>query len=238
MTNGNLTYVPTNPDPQRRHGESGPITVVVADDQAMVRQGFSALLAAQPELSVLGDAADGVEAVEVCRRARPDVVLMDVRMPRKDGLWAAEQILSAGWEPPTKVLMLTTFDIDDYVFEALRIGASGFLLKDSPADELIRAVKVVAAGEALLAPSITRRLIDEVTSRRRRPKKSPALEHLTPREREVLELVADGKSNAEIGADLYVTEQTVKTHVSSLLGKLRLRDRAQAVVFAYENGLK
>src|SRR5690606_16720805 len=127
-------------------------TVVVADDQAMVRQGFSALLAAQPELSVLGDAADGVEAVEVCRRARPDVVLMDVRMPRKDGLWAAEQILSAGWYPPTKVLMLTTFDIDDYVFEALRIGASGFLLKDAPADDLIRAVKVVAAGEALLAP--------------------------------------------------------------------------------------
>jgi len=215
-----------------------PITVVIADDQAMVRQGFSALLAAQPDLSVLGDAADGVEAVEVCRRVRPDVVLMDVRMPRKDGLWAAEQILASSAEPPTRVLMLTTFDIDDYVYEALRIGASGFLLKDAPADELVRAVRVVAAGEALLAPSITRRLITEVTARRRRPARDQKLDTLTPREREVLDLVADGKSNAEIGADLFVTEQTVKTHVSSLLNKLRLRDRAQAVVFAYENGIK
>ena len=204
----------------------------------MVRQGFSALLAAQPDLSVLGDAADGVEAVEVCRRVRPDVVLMDVRMPRKDGLWAAEQILESSAEPPTRVLMLTTFDIDDYVYEALRIGASGFLLKDAPADELVRAVRVVAAGEALLAPSITRRLITEVTARRRRPARDQKLDTLTPREREVLDLVADGKSNAEIGADLFVTEQTVKTHVSSLLNKLRLRDRAQAVVFAYENGIK
>lgn len=215
-----------------------PITVVIADDQAMVRQGFSALLAAQPDLSVLGDAADGVEAVEVCHRVRPDVVLMDVRMPRKDGLWAAEQILASSAEPPTRVLMLTTFDIDDYVYEALRIGASGFLLKDAPADELVRAVRVVAAGEALLAPSITRRLITEVTARRRRPARDQKLDTLTPREREVLDLVADGKSNAEIGADLFVTEQTVKTHVSSLLNKLRLRDRAQAVVFAYENGIK
>jgi len=215
-----------------------PITVVIADDQAMVRQGFSALLAAQPDLSVLGDAADGVEAVEVCRRVRPDVVLLDVRMPRKDGLWAAEQILAARSDPPTRVLMLTTFDIDDYVYDALRIGASGFLLKDAPADELVRAVRVVAAGEALLAPSITRRLIAEVTAKRRRPSRDGALATLTPREREVLDLVADGKSNAEIGAELYVTEQTVKTHVSSLLGKLRLRDRAQAVVFAYENGIK
>ncbi len=204
----------------------------------MVRQGFSALLAAQPDLSVLGDAADGVEAVEVCRRVRPDVVLMDVRMPRKDGLWAAEQILASSSEPPTRVLMLTTFDIDDYVYEALRIGASGFLLKDAPADELVRAVRVVAAGEALLAPSITRRLITEVTANRRRPSRDDKLDTLTPREREVLDLVADGKSNAEIGADLFVTEQTVKTHVSSLLNKLRLRDRAQAVVFAYENGIK
>ncbi|WP_238420005.1 response regulator transcription factor [Gordonia sp. 'Campus'] len=215
-----------------------PITVVIADDQAMVRQGFSALLAAQPDLSVLGDASDGVEAVEVCRRVRPDVVLMDVRMPRKDGLWAAEQILGSSTEPPTRVLMLTTFDIDDYVYEALRIGASGFLLKDAPADELVRAVRVVAAGEALLAPSITRRLITEVTANRRRQPRDARLDTLTPREREVLDLVADGKSNAEIGAELYVTEQTVKTHVSSLLGKLGLRDRAQAVVFAYENGIK
>lgn len=217
-----------------------PTTVVIADDQAMVRQGFSALLAAQPDISVLGDAADGVEALEVCRRLTPDVVLMDVRMPRRDGLWAAEQILAAGTpsNPQTRVLMLTTFDIDDYVYEALRIGASGFLLKDAPADELVRAVRVVAAGEALLAPSITRRLIAEVTARRRRPPRNPLLDTLTPREREVLDQVAAGKSNAEISAELYVTEQTVKTHVSNVLGKLRLRDRAQAVVFAYENGLR
>lgn len=226
-----------------------PITLVVADDQAMVRQGFSALLAAQPDISVLGDAADGVEAVEVCRRLHPDVVLMDVRMPRKDGLWAAAQILGSGalhdtGRPAdgasgrTKVLMLTTFDIDDYVYEALRIGASGFLLKDAPADELVRAVRVVAAGEALLAPSITRRLIREVTDRRPRRSPSSAAEVLTPREREVLDLVAEGKSNHEIAAELYVAEQTVKTHVSSVLTKLALRDRVQAVVFAYENGLK
>ncbi|WAC56061.1 response regulator [Gordonia sp. SL306] len=218
------------------------LTVVVVDDQAMVRQGFSALLAAQSDISVLGDAADGVEAVELCARVRPDVVLMDVRMPRKDGLRAAEEILRSASRPsdgtPTRVLMLTTFDIDDYVFEALRIGASGFMLKDAPADELVRAVRVVAAGEALLAPSITRRLIAEVTSRRGRAPRNAAVEHLTPREREVLDLVSDGKSNAEIAGDLFVSEQTVKTHVSSVLGKLGLRDRAQAVVFAYENGLK
>lgn len=226
-----------------------PITIIVADDQAMVRQGFSALLAAQPDFSVLGDAADGVEAVELCRRVRPDVVLMDVRMPRKDGLWAAAQILgpqAAGTAPGpadgagghSRVLMLTTFDIDDYVYEALRIGASGFLLKDAPADELIRAVRVVAAGESLLAPSVTRRLIEEVTARRSRRPRTAAVDVLTPREREVLDLVADGRSNQEIAQTLFVSEQTVKTHVSSMLGKLSLRDRAQAVVFAYENGLK
>ncbi len=202
----------------------------------MVRAGFSALLAASPDISVLGDADDGVSAVEVVQRLQPDVVLMDVRMPRKDGLWAAEQIISGG--SSTKVLMLTTFDIDDYVYEALRIGASGFMLKDAPADELTRAVRVVAAGEALLAPSITKRLIEELTATRRRPARSRAADNLTPREREVLDLVADGKSNGEIAGELYVSEQTVKTHVSSVLGKLGLRDRAQAVVFAYENGLK
>lgn len=212
------------------------ITVVVADDQAMVRAGFSALLAACPDISVLGDADDGVAAVELVARLEPDVVLMDVRMPRKDGLWAAGQIVARG--SATRVLMLTTFDIDEYVYEALRIGASGFMLKDAPADELIRAVRVVAAGEALLAPSITKRLIDEVTSTRRRPARSRAADTLTPREREVLDLIADGKSNGEIAGELFVSEQTVKTHVSSVLGKLNLRDRAQAVVFAYENGLK
>ena len=212
-----------------------PTTVLIADDQAMVRAGFAALLAASPGISVLGDAEDGVDAVEKVQRLRPDVVLMDVRMPRRDGLWAAEQILSSGL--PTRVLMLTTFDIDDYVYTALRIGASGFMLKDAPADELVRAVHVVAAGDALLAPSVTRRLIAEVTSRA--PKQtSSAVEVLTPREREVLETVADGKSNAEIAAALFVSEQTVKTHVSNVLSKLGLRDRAQAVVFAYENGLK
>lgn len=217
-----------------------PISVVVVDDQAMVRQGFSALLAAQPDISVLGDAADGVAAVELCGRVRPDVVLMDVRMPRKDGLTAAAEILQAAGtsEGGTRVLMLTTFDIDDYVFEALRIGASGFLLKDAPAAELVRAVRVVAAGEALLAPSITRRLIEEVTARRSRTPRSGVVDALTPREREVLDLVADGKSNAEIAGTLFVSEQTVKTHVSNVLAKLGLRDRAQAVVFAYENGLK
>ncbi len=216
------------------------VTVVVVDDQAMVRQGFSALLGAQPDISVLGDAADGVAAVELCARVRPDVVLMDVRMPRKDGLRAAEEILraSAGREGATRVLMLTTFDIDDYVYEALRIGASGFMLKDAPADELVRAVRVVADGEALSAPSVTRRLIEEVTARRSRTPRSRAADQLTPREREVLDLVSDGRSNGEIAGRLYVSEQTVKTHVSSVLNKLGLRDRAQAVVFAYENGLK
>ncbi|MCX6469933.1 MAG: response regulator transcription factor, partial [Corynebacteriales bacterium] len=213
-----------------------PITVFIADDQAMVRQGFGALLSAQPDISVLGDAADGVAAVAGIRRTRPDVVLMDVRMPEMDGLAAARTVLAdAGGDGP-KVLMLTTFDIDDYVYEALRIGASGFMLKDAPAEELIRAVRVVAAGDALLAPSITRRLIAEVTGRRRTPSTtsgpSVALRSLTGREREVLECLAEGKSNAEIAADLFVAEQTVKTHVSNLLAKLSLRDRAQAVVFA------
>ena len=211
------------------------ITVLIADDQAMVRAGFAALLAASPGISVLGDAEDGVDAVEKVQRLQPDVILMDVRMPRRDGLWAAEQIIASG--SATRVLMLTTFDIDDYVYTALRIGASGFMLKDAPADELVRAVHVVAAGDALLAPSVTKRLIAEVTSRAPRTV-SPAIGALTPREREVLETVADGKSNAEIAATLFVSEQTVKTHVSNVLSKLGLRDRAQAVVFAYENGLK
>ncbi|WP_414976612.1 LuxR C-terminal-related transcriptional regulator [Gordonia sp. (in: high G+C Gram-positive bacteria)] len=177
----------------------------------------------------------GVAAVQVCKRLRPDVVLMDVRMPERDGLWAAREIIDAGL--PTKVLMLTTFDIDDYVYTALRIGASGFLLKDAPTDELVRAVRVVAAGDSLLAPSVTKRLIAEVTSRAPRPS-SDAAAVLTPREREVLTVVADGKSNAEIAAQLFVSEETVKTHVSNVLSKLGLRDRAQAVVFAYENGVK
>ncbi|WP_040517306.1 response regulator [Gordonia neofelifaecis] len=212
-----------------------PTTVLIADDQAMVRAGFAALLGAADDITVLGDAADGLIAVDEVHRLKPDVVLMDVRMPRRDGLWAAEQIISSG--SSTKVLMLTTFDIDDYVYSALRIGASGFLLKDAPADELVRAVRVVAAGDALLAPSVTKRLIEQVTSRTTR-KATAAAESLTPRELEVLLTVADGKSNGEIADELFVSEQTVKTHVSNMLTKLGLRDRAQAVVFAYENGLK
>ena len=213
-------------------------TVFIADDQAMVRQGFGALLAAQSDISVIGDAADGAAAVAGIRRLRPDVVLMDVRMPHMDGLTAARAVLADTTTAP-KVLMLTTFDIDDYVYEALRIGASGFMLKDAPADELVRAVRVVAAGDALLAPSVTRRLIAEVTGRRRpRAKGSAVLAQLTAREREVLEQVAEAKSNAEIATALFVTEQTVKTHVSNVLTKLGLRDRAQAVVFAYENGVR
>lgn len=205
----------------------------------MVRQGFGALLAAQSDISVVGDAPDGKAAVAAVRQLHPDVVLMDVRMPVLDGLAAAEQLLSGPAKVSSKVLMLTTFDIDDYVYQALRIGASGFMLKDAPAEELVRAVRVVAAGDALLAPSVTRRLIAEVTSRQR-PRRAPSseLSGLTPREREVLEQVAEGKSNAEIATHLFVAEQTVKTHVSNLLSKLQLRDRAQAVVYAYENGVR
>jgi len=216
-----------------------PTTVFIADDQAMVRQGFGALLAAQPDISVIGDAADGRAAVDGVRRLRPDVVLMDVRMPVLDGLAATAALLSGPAKVSSKVLMLTTFDIDDYVYEALRLGASGFLLKDAPADELVRAVHVVAAGDALLAPSITARMIAEMTSRRAAPTEaSPLLQALTPREREVLEHVAHGRSNAEIAGELFVSEQTVKTHVSSVLSKLRLRDRVQAVVFAFEHGVR
>jgi DNA-binding NarL/FixJ family response regulator len=215
-----------------------PITVVIADDQAMVRQGFGALLAAQPDISVVGDAADGRAAVAEVKRLRPDVVLMDVRMPELDGLQAAREILSAGFDPPVRVLMLTTFDIDDYVYTALGFGASGFLLKDAPADELVRAVRVVAAGQALLAPTITRRLIEDVLRRRPGRGGTPAeLATLTPREREVLELIAKGLSNTEIAATLFVGEQTVKTHVGKVFAKLGLRDRAQAVVLAYESGV-
>ena len=213
------------------------ITVVIADDQAMVRQGFGALLSAQPDLLVLGDAADGAAAVTQARALDPDVVLMDVRMPVMDGLEATRRLLTPGRTRP-KVLILTTFDLDDYVYEALRAGASGFLLKDAPADELVHAVRVVAAGEALLAPSVTRRLIAEFAARPHRDRPRPAaLNALTPRETDVLRLIARGRSNQEIAADLVVAEQTVKTHIGRILAKLGLRDRAQAVVFAYETGL-
>jgi len=210
--------------------------VLVVDDQAMVRQGFAALLGAQADLEVVADAADGSAAVQAARIHRPDVVLMDIRMPVMDGLEATRRILAD--LPASKVLVLTTFDADDYVFEALRAGASGFLLKDAPAEELVKAVRVVAAGDALLSPSVTRRLISEFT---RRPAAATdaavTLASLTPRETEVMAQVARGLSNAEIAAELVLSEQTVKTHVGRILGKLGLRDRAQVVVLAYECGL-
>ncbi|MDW5328179.1 response regulator transcription factor [Plantactinospora sp. KLBMP9567] len=215
------------------------IRVLIADDQAMVRQGFGALLAAQPDLLVVGDAANGAEAVTAARRLDPDVVLMDVRMPVLDGLAATRQLLGDRPEADRpRVLILTTFDLDDYVYEALRAGASGFLLKDAPAADLVQAVRVVAAGDALLAPAVTRRLIAEFAARPGRDRPRPvSLAGLTPRETEVLRLIARGRSNGEIAADLVVAEQTVKTHVGRILSKLDLRDRAQAVVVAYESGL-
>jgi DNA-binding NarL/FixJ family response regulator len=218
------------------------IGCLIADDQAMVREGFGALLAAQPGMTVAGLAANGAEAVKLARLTRPDVVLMDVRMPVLDGLQATRELLGRGQHDGPRVLMLTTFDLDEYVYEALRAGASGFLLKDAPAAELVHAVRVVAAGDALLAPSVTRRLIADF-ARRPRPgaaataTQSGPLADLTPRETEVLRLIARGLSNAEISATLVIAEQTTKTHVGRILMKLRLRDRAQAVVLAYESGL-
>jgi len=209
---------------------------LIADDQAMVREGFAAVLAAQPGLLVVGQAADGADAVHQAQRLRPDIVLMDVRMPVMDGLQATRRILTAPARP--KVLMLTTFDLDEYVYAALRAGASGFLLKDATAAELVHAVRVVAAGEALLAPSVTRRLIaDFARQPRPGPAVQPALGALTPRETEVLRLIAHGLSNTEISDTLVIAEQTTKTHVGRILAKLDLRDRAQAVVLAYETGL-
>ncbi|GLZ05546.1 DNA-binding response regulator [Actinomadura sp. NBRC 104412] len=222
-----------------------PIRVLIADDQALVRDGFGMILSAQPDLEVVGEAADGAEAIRLARELRPDVVLMDVRMPNVDGIEATTAICR---DTSARVLVLTTFDLDEYVYDALRAGASGFLLKDMRRDELVDAVRVVAAGEALLAPTVTRRLIAEVVNRgdRRAPSSSgrPAaprpdgrLDALTARETDTLRQVARGLSNAEIARELYVTEHTVKTHVSSLLSKLGLRDRVQAVVLAYESGL-
>jgi len=224
---------------------SGPeIRIVVADDHQVVRIGFAELLGTQPDFTVAGTAGDGAEAVRVCRSVRPDVVLMDVRMPGTDGIEATRQLMSADPAAP-RVLILTTFDLDEYVYDALRAGASGFLLKDVTAERLFDAVRVIAAGEALLAPSVTRRLISEFAQLRPdgqgapgfRPGTGGALASLTPRETQVLRLVAEGLSNPEISARLVITEETVKTHVSRLLAKMGLRDRTQAVVAAYETGL-
>jgi DNA-binding NarL/FixJ family response regulator len=214
------------------------IGIVVADDHEVVRAGFAALLDTQPDFTVLGTACDGGEAVRVCRELHPDVVLMDVRMPSLDGIEATRQLADADESGP-RVLILTTFDLDEYVFDALRAGASGFLLKDVTAERLFDAVRVIAAGEALLAPAVTRRLIGEFTRLRPVSGTPPlaVLGTLTPRETEVLRLVAEGMSNPEIARRLVVTEETVKTHVSHILAKLGLRDRTQAVIAAYESGL-
>jgi len=213
------------------------IRVLIADDQTLVRDGFRMILDEQEDIEVVGEAADGIEAVARARELRPDVVLMDVRMPGRDGLDATRDLLRE--LPETHVLILTTFDLNEYVYEAMRVGASGFLLKDVPRRQLIEGVRTVAAGDALLAPAITRRLIEQFVKRppasvRPLPTK---VETLTPRELQVFELVARGGSNAEIADELYVSEATVKTHVAHALAKLDLRDRVQAVVFAYESGL-
>ena len=217
------------------------VRIVVADDHHVVRTGFAALLDTQPDFAVVGTADDGTEAVRICRELSPDVVLMDVRMPVMDGIEATRQLAGSGPDrgPGPRILILTTFDLDSYVYDALCAGASGFLLKDVTAERLFEAVRVIAAGEALLAPAVTRRLISEFTRLRPRPEApaAGALATLTPRETQVLRLVAEGLSNPEIAARLVVTEETVKTHVSRMLTKLGLRDRTQAVVTAYELGL-
>jgi DNA-binding NarL/FixJ family response regulator len=214
-------------------------TVLLADDQALVRVGLRTILEHEADLTVVGEAADGLEALELARRHRPDVVLMDVRMPGVDGIDATRRIVQAGI--PSRVLVLTTFDLDSYVYEALRAGASGFVLKDMPRDQLINAVRVVGAGESLLAPAVTRRLIDRfvtagTASSERSP--DPRLARLSARETEVLRLIARGMSNAEIAEHLVVSPTTVKSHVANLLGKLGVRDRVQAVVLAFEAGLR
>lgn len=214
------------------------VAVLIADDQALVRAGFRSILDAQPGLRVVGEAANGLEAIDLVRRHRPNVVLMDIEMPGVNGLEATRRIVAeAPPEHPVAVLMLTTFDLDAYVYDALRAGASGFLLKDVLPEELIAAVRVVAGGDALIAPAITRRLIERFVATAPPTGLAPGLENLTPREREVLELIARGRSNGEIADDLVLSEATVKTHVKRVLAKLGVRDRVQAVVLAYESGV-
>jgi DNA-binding NarL/FixJ family response regulator len=210
------------------------IRVLLADDQDLVRAGFRMILQTQADLEVVGEAGDGVQAVAATRRLQPDVVLMDIRMPNLDGLQATKQLMAA--RSGSRVVILTTFDLDEYVYQALTAGASGFLLKNAPPEQLISAVRVVAGGDALLAPSITRRVIEQF-ARLPPPGGTATLEGLTDRERQVLQLVARGLSNAEIAAELFVSDATVKSHVAHLLAKLQLRDRVQAVVLAYESGL-
>lgn len=211
------------------------IRVVVADDQGMVRRGLISLLEQEPGIEVAGEAADGEQAVRIIEQTRPDVALLDIRMPVMDGLEAMRRLTAAG--VPTRLLALTTFDLDEYVFEALRAGASGFLLKDASIEDLAAAIRVVAGGEAVLAPAVTRRVIDAFAKGAARPKREDRLADLTPRELDVLKLLAKGLSNAEIADELVLTPATVKTHVSSVLSKLDLRDRVHAVIVAYETGL-
>jgi DNA-binding NarL/FixJ family response regulator len=211
------------------------VRVLIVDDQALVRTGFRMILEAEDDIEVVGEAADGAEAIALTRGLSPDVVLMDVRMPELDGIEATRRLLEDR-AVDAKVVMLTTFDMDEYVYDALRVGASGFLLKDAPPEQLVEGIRAVASGDALLAPSITRRVIEEFV-RRPSPTRPPELAELTPRELEVLQHIARGLSNAEIAAQLFVSETTVKTHVARVLQKLDLRDRVQAVVLAYESGV-
>ena len=226
------------PDRDLAAASPSRIGVLIVDDQALVRTGFRMILEAETDLDVVGEAADGAEALDQARRTKPDVILMDVRMPNVDGLEATRRLLEGKDEGP-RVLILTTFDLDEYVYEALKVGASGFLLKDTPPEELVDAIHVVARGEALLAPSITKRVIEEFVRRPPESVRVPAkeLEELTTRELEMLRYVARGLSNSEIAGEAFVSETTVKTHVAHILMKLHLRDRVQAVVFAYENGV-
>jgi RNA polymerase sigma factor (sigma-70 family) len=214
------------------------LRVLIADDQQLVRAGFRMILATQAGIDVVGEAGTGAEAIALARTTRPDVILMDIRMPDTDGIAATREILADAGEDPPRVLILTTFDLDEYVYDALRAGASGFLLKDVPPEQLVAGIRLVCNGEALLAPSITRRLIEEFTSSQRAAKAPPAaLETLSPREAEVFRLIARGHSNQEIARRLIVSETTVKTHVTRILAKLDLRDRVQVVVLAYEAGV-
>jgi DNA-binding NarL/FixJ family response regulator len=212
------------------------IGVLIADDQALVRAGFRMIIEAQGDLRVVAEARDGLQAVEATRRTRPDIVLMDIRMPAIDGLEATRRIMAATGHPP-RVLMLTTYDLDEYVFDALHAGASGFLLKDVPPEQLVAGIRIVAEGDSLLSPSVTRRLIESFVRDNTHAPKPPQLDELTPREFEIFALVARGLSNAEIADHLVVSSTTVKTHVARVLAKLELRDRIQAVVLAYETGI-
>jgi DNA-binding NarL/FixJ family response regulator len=212
------------------------IKVLIADDQALVRAGFRMILEAEKDLVVVAEAKDGIEAVDAVRRERPDVVLMDIRMPKIDGLAAARTIISESVHPP-RIVMLTTFDLDEYVFDALQAGASGFLLKDVPPEQLVLGVRAVANGDSLLGPSVTRRLVESFIRENTLASPPPAVAELTPREREIWILVAHGFSNSEIAEQLVISSATVKTHVARVLSKLELRDRVQAVVLAYETGI-